>query len=120
MQQSHHFLILLLPLLFLPFIASESPLGSMVRVWTPRKDIKDPHVIEIAKFAVDEYNKHARSSLKLVMVVSGEIVQVDLRTTYLLFLQATGRAGKRMYRAVVWEKAWRSSKHLISFEPLED
>ncbi|GMI93263.1 hypothetical protein HRI_002995600 [Hibiscus trionum] len=119
MQQFHHFLVLLLPLLFLPLIASESPIGSMVGVWTPIKDIKDPHVIEVAEFAVDEYNKQVNSSLKLVVVVNGE-TRVASGTNYWLFLQATGRAGKRMYRAFVWEKAWKRLKQLISFEPLED
>lgn len=114
MQQKSGFLILSLSLLFLPLIFSdarkEAPLGG----WRPIKNIKDPHVTEIAKFAVEEYNKQSKGSLKLDKVVKGE-TQVVAGTNYRLVLQAKEGTADNTYQAVVWEKSWLNVRNLTSF-----
>ncbi|MBA0568937.1 hypothetical protein Golob_006403 [Gossypium lobatum] len=114
MQQKSGFLILFLSLIFLPLIFSdarkEAPLGG----WRPIKDTKDPHVMEIAEFAVEEYNKQSNGSLKLVKVVKGE-TQVVSGTNYRLILQAKKGAVDNTYQAVVWEKLWLNLRNLTSF-----
>ncbi|GMI93267.1 hypothetical protein HRI_002996000 [Hibiscus trionum] len=117
MQQVHHFLVLVLPLLFLSLIISDASEYSVAGGWTPIKNINDPYVTEIAKFAVDEFNKKGNTSLKLVLVavVSGE-TQVVSGTNYRLILKATYGTATKAYRAIVWENAWLNKK-LTSFEP---
>ncbi|KAL0877745.1 hypothetical protein Bca101_027451 [Brassica carinata] len=40
--------------------------------WHPIKDIKDPCLVVIAKFAISEYNKHNNLSLKFQTIVAGD------------------------------------------------
>ncbi|CAA7043353.1 unnamed protein product [Microthlaspi erraticum] len=47
--------------------------------WGPIKDIKDPSVDVIAKFAVAEFNKQNNSKLKFHTVVSGDLQIVSRR-----------------------------------------
>ncbi|CAL0301102.1 unnamed protein product [Lupinus luteus] len=39
--------------------------SAIIGGWTPIKNINDPHVKEIANFAVTEHNKQSRDKLKL-------------------------------------------------------
>ncbi|GMI93265.1 hypothetical protein HRI_002995900 [Hibiscus trionum] len=89
MQQFHHFLALVLPLIFLPLVTSA--------------------------FAVDQYNKEGNTGLKLVAVVSGE-TQVVSGTNYRLILKATDETAPKTYQAIVWENDLLNKK-LTSFEP---
>ncbi|KAK8664923.1 hypothetical protein V6N13_084692 [Hibiscus sabdariffa] len=114
MQQFQQILVLLFPLIFFSLIISITEV-SAVGEWTPIKDIKDPHVVEIAKFAVDEYNKIGNAGLKLTTVVSGE-TQVVSGTNYRLILKATNKTATKTYRTIVWEDAFKNKK-LTSFEP---
>ncbi|KAK8664924.1 hypothetical protein V6N13_084693 [Hibiscus sabdariffa] len=115
MQQFHHFLVLLLPFIFLPLMISVTEV-SAVGEWTP---IKNPHVIEMAKFAVGEYNKQRNASLKLVTVVSGETQEAFIGKRYRLILKATDGIATREYQAIVLEKEWFSFKKLVSFDPIQ-
>ncbi|KAK8478705.1 hypothetical protein V6N13_096968 [Hibiscus sabdariffa] len=115
MQQFHNFLVLLLPLLLLPLIISDVAEGSLAGRWEPIKDINDPHVTEIAEFAVDEFNKQGNTGLKLVAVVKGE-TQVVSGTNYRLILKATDGTTTKTYQTIVWEDALKNKK-LTSFEP---
>ena len=116
MQQNSRFLILLLPLLFLPFILSDARIekSALVGGWKPIENIKDSHVTEIAAFAVAEYNKQSKTSLKLVEVVKGDM-QVVAGTNYRLVLKATDGAATKVYQAIVWEKEWQHFRNLTSF-----
>ncbi|XWS19307.1 hypothetical protein CRYUN_Cryun31cG0004300 [Craigia yunnanensis] len=114
MHQNSRFLILLLSLLFLPIIFSDARKDALLGGWTPIENIKDPHVSEIAEFAVAEYNKQSKTSLKLLKVVKGE-TQVVSGTNYRLVLKATDGAATKAYQAVVWEKTWQNFKNLTSF-----
>ncbi|XWS15479.1 hypothetical protein CRYUN_Cryun34aG0004200 [Craigia yunnanensis] len=82
--------------------------------WTPIKNITHPHVTEIAEFAVTEYNKQSKTTLKLLKVVKGE-TQVVAGVNYRLLLNATDGAATNPYQAVVWEKAWQHYMNLTSF-----
>ncbi|TYI23699.1 hypothetical protein ES332_A06G182800v1 [Gossypium tomentosum] len=114
MQQNSRFVLLSLSLLFLPFIFSNAEKGHLFGGRTPIKDIKDPHVMEIAEFAVDEYNKQSNSSLILQKVVKGE-TQVVAGINYRLVLKAKNGSMAKKYQAVVWEKSWLNFRNLTSF-----
>lgn len=111
--------VLLLVLLgaVLPAPAAESS-GKALGGWTPIKDFNDPHVQEIAQFAVSEHNKQANSALALGKVVKGE-TQVVSGTNYRLVLSASdGSGASAKYEAVVWEKPWEKFRQLTSFKKL--
>ncbi|KAL6207222.1 hypothetical protein ACLB2K_024466 [Fragaria x ananassa] len=61
------FCLLAILAVLLPLAAVGLPGG-----WSPIKDINDPHVKEIAEFAVSEYNKESGKKLELQRVVKGE------------------------------------------------
>ncbi|XWS15478.1 hypothetical protein CRYUN_Cryun34aG0004100 [Craigia yunnanensis] len=115
MHQNPRFLILLLSLLFLPIIFFDAKAEKvLLGGWTPIENITDPHVTEIAEFAVTEYNKQSKTTLKLLKVVKGE-TQVVAGLNYKLLLNATDGAATNLYQAVVWEKAWEHYMNLTSF-----
>ncbi|KAB2026017.1 hypothetical protein ERO13_D06G160700v2 [Gossypium hirsutum] len=119
MQQNSCFLILSLSILLLSLTFSDARKDALAGGWTPIKDIKDPHVMEIAKFAVDEYNKQSKVSLKLDEVVKGE-TQVVSGINYKLVLKAKDGSAVNTYEAVVWEKAWLHFRNLTSFTLVMD
>ncbi|KAL2341368.1 hypothetical protein Fmac_009308 [Flemingia macrophylla] len=85
--------------------------------WSPIKNVTEPHVVEIAKYAVREYDKRSGAKLKLVKVVKGE-TQVVSGTNYRLVLAAKDGSATANYQAVVWEKPWLHFRNLTSFKPL--
>ncbi|KAG5011310.1 hypothetical protein JHK87_019825 [Glycine soja] len=84
--------------------------------WNPIKNINDPHVTEIANFAVTEYDKQSGEKLKLVKVIKGDL-QVVAGLNYRLSLTASD---SNNYQAIVYEKAWAREhyRNLTSFTPL--
>ncbi|CAL9174784.1 unnamed protein product [Musa hybrid cultivar] len=111
--------VLLLVLLgaVLPAPAAASS-GKALGGWTPIKDVNDPHVQEIAQFAVSEHNKQANAALALGKVAKGE-TQVVSGTNYRLVLSASdGSGASAKYEAVVWEKPWEKFRQLTSFKKL--
>ncbi|KAJ1428679.1 Proteinase inhibitor I25, cystatin, conserved site [Sesbania bispinosa] len=94
------------------FSAAQKKRGPILGGYVPIKDLNDPHVKEIANYAVAEYDKRSGAKLKLVKVVKGE-TQVVAGTNYRLDLEVTVR-----YQAVVWEKTWEHFRNLTSFKPL--
>nr|AJD79055.1 CPI-4 [Morus alba var. atropurpurea] len=109
-----HFLLVILSVLVVPLAAKRT--GPLVGGWTPIKDLSDPHVKEIANFAVSEYNKQSKASLKLKSIVKGE-TQVVAGTNYRLVLAVKNGATAERYEAVVWEKPWQHFRNLTSFKP---
>ncbi|URE36877.1 hypothetical protein MUK42_32744 [Musa troglodytarum] len=86
--------------------------------WTP-VDVNNPHVHDIAVFAVSEHNKEAKEHLTLVNVVKAQS-QVVAGVNYKLLLVAKNEKGasgstRRWYEAVVWEKEWMNFEKLVSF-----
>ncbi|KAJ0081128.1 hypothetical protein Patl1_09733 [Pistacia atlantica] len=109
---------LLLSVLLLPLMAAAAlrP-GPLVGGWSPIKDPKDQHVVEIGQFAVSEYNSQSKTQLKFQQVVKGE-TQVVSGTNYRLVLAAKDGTTAKNYEAVVWEKPWEHFKNLTSFKPV--
>ena len=96
--------------------AREEP--QIVGGWKPIKNVNDPHIQEIGRWAVSEHVKQASDGLVFSKVVSGE-VQIVAGTNYRLVIQATkgGGAGKSAtYGAVVYEKVDKT-RQLLSFNP---
>ncbi|MQM15186.1 hypothetical protein Taro_048125 [Colocasia esculenta] len=87
--------------------------------YQPIPNIKDPHVLEIAKFAVAEYNKQAGKALVFVSVVSGE-QQVVAGTNYKLVIVAEDCGVFKMYEAVLYDKSWEKVRELTSFNPMHE
>ncbi|XP_038894857.1 cysteine proteinase inhibitor 1 [Benincasa hispida] len=107
------FLILLLPLLS----AVVARKGALLGGWKKIDDVNDPHVQEIAMFAVTEYNKQSKGvTIEFKSVVSGE-TQVVSGINYRLVIDAKRGESVGKYRAMVWEKPWENSKKLTSFKP---
>ncbi|KAG8365957.1 hypothetical protein BUALT_Bualt17G0026000 [Buddleja alternifolia] len=93
--------------------------GARVGGWRPIDDLKNPQVVEIAKFAVEEHNKQAKTSLKFAAVVKGE-TQTVAGTNYKLVISAKdGGAAAKNYEAVVWDKPWQKFRQLTSFEAIK-
>ncbi|KAK0595842.1 hypothetical protein LWI29_014597 [Acer saccharum] len=101
-----------------PMLAAGARKGPLVGGWSPIEDLSDPHVKEIAEFAVAEYNKQSKAGLVLKSLVSGE-TQVVSGTNYRLVLVAAKEAATNRYEAVVWEKSWLHYRNLTSFKPVK-
>jgi len=95
--------------------AREEP--QIVGGWKPIKNVNDPHIQEIGRWAVAEHVKQASDGLVFSKVVSGE-EQIVAGTNYKLVIQATrGGSGKSVtYGAVVYEKLDKT-RQLLSFNP---
>lgn len=105
--------ILIFSLSFL-FCNSYIALGRLlVGGWKPVNP-SDPLVIEIGKFAVDEYNKEVNMALKYENVVNGKS-QVVAGVKYNLTIKAADGIFVKNYQAIVWDKPWKKSRQLISF-----
>ncbi|CAL9135759.1 unnamed protein product [Musa acuminata var. zebrina] len=95
------------------FVLIQENFGS----WTP-VDVNNPHVHDIAVFAVSEHNKEAKEPLTLVNVVQAQS-QVVAGVNYKLLLVAKNEKGASAgYEAVVWEKEWENFRKLTSFKRL--
>ncbi|XP_058727946.1 cysteine proteinase inhibitor 1-like [Vicia villosa] len=108
--------LILLTVLVMASVAAareQYPLGG----YRPIGNINDPHVIEIAKFAVTQYDKQSGAKLKFKKVIKGES-QVVAGINYRLTLSAGEGSVTKIYEAVVWEKLWLHSRNLTSFKPL--
>ncbi|KAL3843736.1 hypothetical protein ACJIZ3_001139 [Penstemon smallii] len=53
-------------------ILATAAFGDIPEGWRPIKNLNDPEVVGIAKFAVAEYNRTSKKALVLVSVVKGE------------------------------------------------
>ncbi|WOL17621.1 hypothetical protein Cni_G26414 [Canna indica] len=90
--------------------------------WATVQDLKDPHILEIAKFAVSEYNQRNKTNLTLSQLVAAQKQVVD-GTKYRLKLQVKDNSGgsPATCAAVVLEKPWQNDyKELVSFAVQEN
>uniref|UniRef100_A0A0D3BGD6 Cysteine proteinase inhibitor n=1 Tax=Brassica oleracea var. oleracea TaxID=109376 RepID=A0A0D3BGD6_BRAOL len=87
--------------------------------WHPIKNIKDPSIEVIAKFAISEYSKQKNSRLNFDTVVSGDELQVA-GMKYLLILNVNDgcNEGTKNYEAEVYERAWDDYRELIYMKPI--
>ncbi|XP_045810984.1 cysteine proteinase inhibitor 1-like [Trifolium pratense] len=86
-------------------------------------DVSDPHVIDIANFAVTEYNKGITlSKLKFVKVIKGESQELSGGINYHLTISASRRFQDihnqyiHNYETVVLEKPSEHFRNLTSFK----
>ncbi|KEH17463.1 cysteine proteinase inhibitor 5 [Medicago truncatula] len=81
-------------------------------------DFNDPHVIEVATFAVTEYNnQHTEAKLVFEKVISGVSNVVDNGTRYSLTLSANNHSSSNNYDTIVLEKSSKNFS-LIAFAPI--
>ncbi|KAL5072924.1 hypothetical protein RYX36_011908 [Vicia faba] len=104
-------LVLLLLILFASATLNQATLG----VWSPIKNICDPYVNEIARFAVVEYDKEKGEKLEFEKLIKGES-QVVVGTNYRLTLSAKNGLSSNNYEAVVWDPLWKQYRRLTSFK----
>ncbi|KAL2495549.1 Cysteine proteinase inhibitor 1 [Forsythia ovata] len=119
--KSHSILLIILPILVASIEVSAAlggRKGDLVGSWRPIENLNDPIVQEIAKYAVEEHNKQAKTNLRFLSVVSGE-TQVVAGTNYRLVISAKDEAAVHKYQTVVWEKPWENFRKLTSFEELK-
>lgn len=117
---SPHYLIAILALLFPLLTAAidqsggSAPLGA----WMPLKNISDPHVTEIANFAVTSYNSQNHKNLLFQKVIKG-YYHIESGTRYRLVVRVKDEKSVVIptadYLAVVLEKRWAGDKKLVFF-----
>ncbi|CAI8601001.1 unnamed protein product [Vicia faba] len=86
--------------------------------WTPIKNISDPTVIAIARFAVSEYNDQNGAKLEFEKLIKGEsqlLPRMETQT-YRLTLSAKDGSSSNNYDAVVLDTMSKYSWKLISFK----
>ncbi|XP_075521592.1 cysteine proteinase inhibitor 1-like [Primulina tabacum] len=91
--------------------------SAIVGNWRPIPNVNVVEVLEIARFAVSEYNKKDNVQLELVKVVKGETQLVE-GTNYRVVIIANDAAGGNApgnYEAVVWDMPSKHFRELSSF-----
>ncbi|MCI14808.1 cysteine proteinase inhibitor 1-like [Trifolium medium] len=85
--------------------------------WNPIEDINDPEVIEIANYAVTEFNKQTGATLKFKKVIKGES-QIVSGTNYRLII-STSNSALNVYDAFVYDCPWEHVRNLTTFIPVK-
>lgn len=84
----------------------------------PIKNLTDPHILDIANFAVTQHNKETNSNLIFERVIKGKIGVVE-GLEYHLIIEAKDGTNICKYEAVVWEMEWLHFRNLTSFKLLK-
>ncbi|XP_043692776.1 uncharacterized protein LOC122643193 [Telopea speciosissima] len=95
-----------------------SAIGRSYGGWQPLKDVNDPEVQEIGKFAVTEHNKEAKVDLQFGAVKKGEFQLVNGRN-YRLLVTAKDHNIESDYNAKVYVDL-TNTKKLVSFTKHEN
>ncbi|KAF8698419.1 hypothetical protein HU200_035158 [Digitaria exilis] len=96
--------------------AAEGEMPQMGGGWEHIRDVNDPHIQELGRWAVSEHVKVANDGLRFVKVVSGR-EQAYYGVSYELVTEATNGAGKSAaYGAVVYELE-NKTRELMAFRP---
>uniref|UniRef100_A0A7N1A9I3 Cystatin domain-containing protein n=1 Tax=Kalanchoe fedtschenkoi TaxID=63787 RepID=A0A7N1A9I3_KALFE len=101
---------------------AEAPyLGVFISEWFPLKDICDPKIQAIAKFAVEEQGRRIGDDgqFTLVNVISGEEQIVSGINYRLILMAALKNSYPRMYQTIVY-KNHNQKRELILFERISD
>ncbi|KAL7088542.1 hypothetical protein ACP275_13G133300 [Erythranthe tilingii] len=112
---------LLFPLLLILLVSSINETGAtFFGIWRPINDLKGQVVEQIAKFAVTEHNKKAKTSLEFVSVVQGETKLVSGKN-YRLVISAkdSAAAQPKNYSVVVWSRPWIKFQQLLTFDEVK-
>ncbi|KAL1194674.1 Cysteine proteinase inhibitor 4 [Cardamine amara subsp. amara] len=103
-------------LILLPLVSVVE--SGLIGGWTPIKDVSDPSVTEIGKYAITEHNKQSKANLKYEKIVKGK-TQVVAGTKYDLIIAAKSYGGvTKKYKAVVVERVWEHFRSLESFKAM--
>ncbi|XP_014504953.1 multicystatin-like isoform X2 [Vigna radiata var. radiata] len=78
-----------------------------------------PHIQNLGRFAVDQYNKDENANLEFVKVIDAKL-QVVEGFLYYLTLEAKNGKSKNVYEAKVWERSWINSTQLLEFKSVND
>ncbi|KAL3850948.1 hypothetical protein ACJIZ3_012830 [Penstemon smallii] len=122
-QKSGAFFIIVLLTIFVASISYKASAalgggkGNLVGGWKPIQNLKDPQVVEIAKFAVAEHNQKTKAALVYKALVKAES-QVVSGTNYKLVISAKDGSVSNNYEAVVWDKPWLKFRQLTSFDKI--
>ncbi|XP_074318864.1 cysteine proteinase inhibitor 5-like [Silene latifolia] len=104
--------IILLSFVLVIFLSCASSIDAIVGGWKPVKSVIDPHLVDIARFAVLENNKKIGKSLELVKINKSEY-QVVNGFQYRLIVDAKTEGKTKSYQATVVESG--KKLELISF-----
>ncbi|XP_074274037.1 cysteine proteinase inhibitor 5-like [Silene latifolia] len=104
--------IILLSFVLVIFLSCVSSIDAIVGGWKPVKSVTDPHLVDVARFAVLENNKKTGKSLELVKINKGEY-QVINGFQYRLIVDAKAKGKTKSYQATVVESG--KKLELISF-----
>ncbi|XP_014505409.1 multicystatin-like [Vigna radiata var. radiata] len=74
-----------------------------------------PHIQNLGRFAVDQYNKDQNANLEFVRVIHAQ-EQIVEGFLYYLTLEAKDGESKNVYEAKVWERSWINSTLLVEFK----
>ena len=111
-------LLIFLYIFFLGAATAAAGRGPLLGGYSKIKNLKDPHILDVGKFAVTENNKKTGGKLAFLRLVSGK-QQVVAGMNYNLVIEATDGSAKRKYEAVVYERAWENIMSLTSFKKLK-
>ncbi|XLR08468.1 hypothetical protein HN51_063441 [Arachis hypogaea] len=89
--------------------------GLIAGGWNPIKNL-NPHLVDLAQFAVTVHNKQSDDPLKLLAVNNGFTQVVSGGINYKIILLAVDGLTKQ-YQAIVFENHSQNSRKLISFIP---
>ncbi|CAO2182601.1 unnamed protein product [Urochloa humidicola] len=81
--------------------------------------VNDPHVIDLARFAVSEHNQNDNDQLEfqnLVHVKQRAVAGAE----YLLTIEAKDGEVIKLYEAKVWDRPWMDFKQLLDFKLVGD
>ncbi|KAK4491905.1 hypothetical protein RD792_002687 [Penstemon davidsonii] len=121
--KSHHSLLVFVLVSILATTTFDGVKGTRRGAWLPLQNPNDPHVVEIAKFAVAEHNKEAKASLVFITVVKGESqfgespLVFGLKYRLIISAKDGGATAPKNYQAVVLER--RLGKGLLSFQEIK-
>ncbi|KAF8093898.1 hypothetical protein N665_0375s0015 [Sinapis alba] len=105
--------LICLSLIFLPLISIvEGNLGG----WKQIKDLSDPNIQALAKYAIDQNNKQSKVNLVLVKIVEGKEQVVSGKKYSLTIAAKNGGGATKNYEAIVVERVWDHSRSLESFK----
>ncbi|KAL3742269.1 hypothetical protein ACJRO7_017706 [Eucalyptus globulus] len=108
-------LLLTIFLTVLPLLASAGVSRKlMAKPWEPIKDVHDPHVQAVGKFAVTAFNSKNHTDLVFKDIREGD-TQADRGTKYYLRL-LVAKPESPCYVALVLETPRQKSLELLSFE----
>ncbi|GAB2224721.1 hypothetical protein Drorol1_Dr00005490 [Drosera rotundifolia] len=113
-MQRSIFLLSFTVLFILPLISATGNGRTFIGGWRLIRDLTDPHLIEIAEFAVAQHNSLAHAQLKFEKLLKAERKTVE-GVDYRVRISALDGTVKREYVAVVWERVWLKVIKLVSF-----